>query len=169
VELAFWNSIGSSSDPRLYREYLAKYPNGKFATLAKLKLQEAPAKATETPNPPAPAPAAAAPGTPPLPQSNLPPLRQPVKPEDYAGPLRGTLVWAGSLDPDTTLTIQAGKTASGFLQGDLPRVPVTLQILAVGATFVEQPSAANQFDRIVLRNVSSSAVRGIVIHWRVAK
>ena len=46
VELAFWNSISTSTDPRLYREYLAKYPRGKFADLAKLKLEPASGKPT---------------------------------------------------------------------------------------------------------------------------
>jgi formylglycine-generating enzyme required for sulfatase activity/predicted Ser/Thr protein kinase len=39
-ELAFWNSIRDSSDVRVYREYLAKYPSGRFASLARLKLPE---------------------------------------------------------------------------------------------------------------------------------
>jgi serine/threonine protein kinase len=50
VELAFWNSTSSSDDPRLFREYLTKYPNGRFASLAKLKLTP-PAKAAATARP----------------------------------------------------------------------------------------------------------------------
>jgi serine/threonine protein kinase len=165
VELAFWNSIGSSSDPRLYAEYLAKYPNGKFASLARLKLQVAP-KSADTPAQSAPAAASKAA---PSPQSNLPALRSALKAEEYSGPLRGNLIWNGSLNPDSTLTIQAGKAAMGNLLGDLPRVPVTVDILGLGANLVEQPSAANQFDRIVLRNVSSTTIRALVIRWRVAK
>jgi formylglycine-generating enzyme required for sulfatase activity/tRNA A-37 threonylcarbamoyl transferase component Bud32 len=48
VEVAFWNSISASSDPRMYREYLAEYPRGKFAALAKLKLESTPAKLANT-------------------------------------------------------------------------------------------------------------------------
>jgi formylglycine-generating enzyme required for sulfatase activity len=51
VEIAFWNSISTSDDPRVFREYLAKYPNGRFASLAKLKLAT-PAKAAGAPAPP---------------------------------------------------------------------------------------------------------------------
>jgi serine/threonine protein kinase len=165
VELAFWNSIGSSSDPRLYREYLAKYPQGKFASLAKLKLQEPPAKAADAPRPPAPVPEKAAqPST-----ASLPPLRPMLKPEDYSGPLRGNLVWTGKLDPDATLTVQGGKAIAGSLLGDLPRVPVTVDLLSNGAALVELPSAANQFDRVVVRNASSTEIRSMLIRWRVAK
>ena len=160
VELAFWNSIGSSNDPRLYREYLAKYPNGKFASVAKLKLQEPAAKSAD-PAPPTP-PAVA-------PQSNLAALRAPVQRGEYSGALSGALVWSGLLNAGETLVIQGGRAASGLLIGDLPRVPVSLDVIGPGAVIAESPSAANQFDRIVLRNTSSGAIRGIVIRWRVAK
>jgi serine/threonine protein kinase len=165
VELAFWNSISSSSDPRLYREYLAKYPQGKFASIAKVKLQEQTEKAVTPPRSPAVIPAPPSPATP----SNLAPLRPQLKPEEYAGPLRGVLIWNGSLSPGATLTIQGGQAAAGRLIGDLPRVPVTVDLLAVGVTFVEQPVAANQFDRVVLRNSSSVTAPSVVIRWRVAK
>jgi serine/threonine protein kinase len=171
VELAFWNSIGSSSDPRLYREYLAKYPQGKFASIARLKLQEPPSKAADTPRPTAPTPRQPAPAAQPsqAPQGNLPPLRAALKPEEYGGPLRGNLVWAGSLDPGATLTIQGGSAVSGLLHGDLPRVPATVSVLNPGIVVVEQPSAANQFDRVVLRNASTTPAPGILIRWRVTK
>jgi serine/threonine protein kinase len=168
VELAFWNSIGSSNDPRLYREYLAKYPNGKFASLAKLKLQQPPPKAEEPLRPPPP-PIGAVPQPLPSQQSNLSPLRPPLRPEEYSGPLRGNLMWTGSLKPAETLVIQGGQAVAGRMLGDLPRVPVTLDLLGVGAIIVEPPGPANQFDRVVLRNGSSSAISGIVIRWRVAK
>jgi Caspase domain len=34
VELAFWDAIKNSNDPEDYKEYLKKYPNGQFASLA---------------------------------------------------------------------------------------------------------------------------------------
>jgi len=170
VEIAFWNSIGSSSDPRLYREYLAKYPQGKFASLARLKLQESPAKAADTPRPTAPTSHQPAPAQPAQsPQTNLPPLRAMLKPEEYSGPLRGNLIWTGSLNPGAALTIQGGQAIAGNLLGDLPRVPVTVDVIGAGATVAEQPSAANQFDRVVVRNASSTAIQSMVIRWRVMK
>jgi len=40
VELAYWNSIQADNRPELYREYLAKYPNGKFADIARIRIDE---------------------------------------------------------------------------------------------------------------------------------
>jgi serine/threonine-protein kinase len=164
VELAFWNSIGSSNDPRLYREYLAKYPNGKFASLAKLKLQSPPPPPAGVfvPKPP---PAV----VPPPAQTALPPLRPLLKPEEYSGPLRGNVVWTGALAPGATLTIQAGQASTGKLIKDLPRVPVTVDLVANGAVLLEPPSTANQFDRLAIRNESPTVLPAIVIRWRVNK
>ncbi|MCP9493464.1 MAG: caspase family protein [Pyrinomonadaceae bacterium MAG19_C2-C3] len=39
LELAFWNAIKDSTDPEVYRNYLAKYPNGQFAALARRRAQ----------------------------------------------------------------------------------------------------------------------------------
>ncbi|HME11091.1 MAG TPA: serine/threonine-protein kinase, partial [Bryobacteraceae bacterium] len=39
IELAFWNSVKDSTEPQLYREYLAAYPEGRFKSLAKAKLE----------------------------------------------------------------------------------------------------------------------------------
>jgi serine/threonine protein kinase len=168
VEVAFWNSIGTSNDPRLYRDYLAKYPTGKFASIAKLKLMEPPPKAPDPQHAVLPPPAAKASPLP-SPPSNLAPLRAPIRPEEYSGPLRGNVAWAGSLEPGGTLVIQGGKAASGLLQGDLPRVPVTVDLIGGGVEVAEPPTSANQFDRVAIRNTSTSAVRGLVIRWRVAK
>jgi len=161
IELAFWNSIGSSNDPRLLREYLAKYPKGQFAELARVKLDEqAAARPAEAHKTAVPAPA---------PKSSLPPLRPMMKPEEYAGPLRGDLRWSGSLEAGGSLTIQAGKPATGDLGGDLPRVPVTVDALTGGVAVIEPPSVANQWDRLVIRNTSAAPVAGIQIRWRIAK
>ena len=37
IELAYWNSIKDSKDAEDYKAYLAKYPNGQFADLAKIR------------------------------------------------------------------------------------------------------------------------------------
>jgi hypothetical protein len=38
MELAFWNAVQNSSDAEDYKEYLAKYPNGQFAGVAKRRV-----------------------------------------------------------------------------------------------------------------------------------
>jgi caspase domain-containing protein len=37
IELSFWDTIKNSSNPEEFRAYLQQYPNGRFATLAKIK------------------------------------------------------------------------------------------------------------------------------------
>jgi adenylate cyclase len=40
VELAFWDTIKDSANPEMYSAYLERYPEGAFAALAKVRLQE---------------------------------------------------------------------------------------------------------------------------------
>lgn len=41
VELAYWNSIANSNNPADFESYLAQYPNGKFAALARNRMSAA--------------------------------------------------------------------------------------------------------------------------------
>jgi hypothetical protein len=40
VEIAYWNSIKDSTDPTFFAEYLRKYPNGHFASIARSRRLE---------------------------------------------------------------------------------------------------------------------------------
>jgi hypothetical protein len=40
VELAFWDSVKDSANPEMYSAYLERYPEGAFAALAKVRLDE---------------------------------------------------------------------------------------------------------------------------------
>lgn len=55
VEVAFWNSIGSSQDPNDFEAYLRRYPQGEFADLARNRLEQLktarPIPATQAPGP----------------------------------------------------------------------------------------------------------------------
>ena len=48
LELSYWDSIKSSDNPEYFRAYLRDYPNGRFASIARLKLQPTP---SATPSP----------------------------------------------------------------------------------------------------------------------
>jgi hypothetical protein len=61
IELAFWQSIQSSSDPRDFQSYLEQFPRGRFAALARNRLGGA------APPPPAPIASAAPTQTRPVP------------------------------------------------------------------------------------------------------
>ncbi len=39
MELAFWDTVKESDDPKMFEAYLAKYPEGEFAGLAEITLQ----------------------------------------------------------------------------------------------------------------------------------
>ncbi|MCP5112654.1 MAG: caspase family protein, partial [bacterium] len=51
VELTYWNSIKDSSNPALFEAYLTEHPEGSFATLAKIKLEELKGRASSAPGP----------------------------------------------------------------------------------------------------------------------
>ncbi|MFN2456061.1 MAG: SUMF1/EgtB/PvdO family nonheme iron enzyme [Pyrinomonadaceae bacterium] len=58
-ELSFWDSIKTSTDAEDYREYLAKYPNGQFASIARRRAAKSVvAEAAQPANRPATNPAA---------------------------------------------------------------------------------------------------------------
>jgi class 3 adenylate cyclase len=40
VELAFWDTVKDSANPEMYSAYLERYPDGAFAALAKVRLEE---------------------------------------------------------------------------------------------------------------------------------
>jgi adenylate cyclase len=40
IELAFWESVHDTEDPRLLRAYLEKFPDGSFAVIARTRLEE---------------------------------------------------------------------------------------------------------------------------------
>ncbi len=85
------------------------------------------------------------------------------KPSGYAGPRSGRLIWTGELPRDGQLVIDGRKPSRGFVNGELPGVPVRLgaypaeladggiRVLTGNPAFsqprVENPSAANAWNR----------------------
>ena len=207
IELAFWNSVKDSPEPRLYREYLAKYPSGKFASLASAKIDILSKK--ETPQPPVPkatqpktvaaatdtspkkttavveshppaTPASTPPAAPaapaPAPEAEgpnfrrkLPDARPALDPASYHGPMEGEIRWTGRVFNNTGLVIQAGHANTGTITGDLPRVPVTIELSGDKGTLVAVPARRNQWDHIAVRNLSGGPMKQLTIHWKVVK
>ena len=54
IELVFWQSIQGSSEPSAFDAYLARYPNGMFADIAKIKRASLLASATDSAKPASP-------------------------------------------------------------------------------------------------------------------
>ncbi|WP_165937604.1 hypothetical protein [Antarcticimicrobium sediminis] len=84
VELIFWQSIQSSSDPAMFQAYLDRWPNGTFAVLARLNLTRLTAVAV----PPTPQP-----GPQPTPQVRVTPSAR-----SYYTPARNTAERSAIMD-----------------------------------------------------------------------
>lgn len=65
IELEFWSSIKNSSDPEDFKAYLARYPNGQFASIAQRRVAAVsqPGTRRNTEAAPPPPPAATAPAS----------------------------------------------------------------------------------------------------------
>jgi serine/threonine protein kinase len=89
--------------------------------------------------------------------------------DQYFGPTRGSIRWTGSLAPLAKLTIEGGTVSEGSLNGDFPRIPVKVSVTTRDVEVIEAPSAANQWDRVVIRNNSSSPIANVMLQWNVSR
>jgi serine/threonine protein kinase len=183
IELAFWNSVKDSTEPQLYREYLSKYPDGRFASLASAKIQILSRK--ENPSPPVakaippkvviakevapPEPPAGLDPTSPNFRKQLPPPRPIVELANYHGPSEGEIQWSGRILNNTGLMIQGGEVNTGTISGDLPRVPVKIEVVGTQATPMVVPGVRNHWDHVGVRNLSGRPLKNLVIRWKVIK
>jgi hypothetical protein len=158
AELAVWEDVKDSDDPKPYQDYLAKYPDGMFATLATMKLAKLEKDAPQTQDPSSPAY-----------RRKLTPPRDAVKLSQYNGPLEGDIHWKGKVVNNLGLTIQAGQVNVGEITGDLPRVPVTIEITSGQGTIIAVPAKKNQWDHLSVRNLSGKPMTSMTIHWKVNK
>jgi hypothetical protein len=167
AELSDWNALKDAKSAQPYRDYLAKYPHGMFWSVARLKI--AAFDKGLPPDSPPPGDVPPPPGDPSGPDERrrLPPMRQPMDTGEYNGPQQGELHWSGQAPKGHSLIIQGGKPSAGILTGDLPRVPVTVELVG-SAKLLEAPSEHNRWDRLVIRTTSDSPV-DISIRWKVAK
>jgi len=85
-ELAFWNSVKDSKQVGDYEAYLQAYPKGRFASLARTRIQQLKAAPPQAPAPAPAKPAESKPaGTPPQTKTapKPPPQAQPTRPPDH--------------------------------------------------------------------------------------
>ncbi|HEX8457061.1 MAG TPA: caspase family protein [Pyrinomonadaceae bacterium] len=68
-ELEFWNAIKTSTEPADYKDYLAKYPNGQFAAIARRRANPPVETAKPVKPSPTPAPTPASESRPPTPSN----------------------------------------------------------------------------------------------------
>ncbi|WP_321793843.1 SUMF1/EgtB/PvdO family nonheme iron enzyme [Caballeronia sp. J97] len=132
-ELTFWESIKDSTYPSDYEAYLKAYPNGRFAALAKARIERlraagnakpaasAPPAATATPAAPAPKPPPSAPAT----------AAAPEKPRPAAPPPPAPVAAAPAAAPAAAITTKpAAKAASGGEIKDCPACPLLIPLAA---------------------------------------
>jgi hypothetical protein len=80
-------------------------------------------------------------------RTNVPAPVTPAAPRSSSG----VLIWTGSLDKHTVVTLDSGSASSGRLQGALPGIPVSIEVEPNGVGVAEAPSPSNGWKRIVLR------------------
>jgi len=103
----------------------------------------------------------------PAPAVSAPP--PPAKPA-HSGPRSGVLIWSGQLERNGLIEI-AGGTASGLpgtLRGELPGVPVIIEVEPKDVGVAEAPSPQNGWKRLVLRS-RGQRMSVVTIKWTVVQ
>jgi formylglycine-generating enzyme required for sulfatase activity len=121
-ELTFWDSIKESTYPSDYEAYLKAYPNGRFATLAKARIERLRASGSAKPATSAPAAPPAATATPAAPA----PKPAPATPA-AAAPEKARSAASSATATATAAARPAVKTATGEIK-DCPTCPVLIPI-----------------------------------------
>jgi hypothetical protein len=88
------------------------------------------------------------------------------EPVPYPGPSAGTLIWSGQVEKDTLIRIEGDRVSPGRLTGELPGVPVTIDVPSDSLAIVEGPSEANHYKRLYLRSLKRLR-SAVVIKWTV--
>jgi hypothetical protein len=127
----------------------AKLQEELVAKLQVTHTAELEAAKSQTPTPPDPVPRVDLPSP-----VKRPPSGQPGRPEPTAvEPSMTTVVWSGSLEPETELTIEGDRASTGRVTRALPRGPMHLiSVTPSSVQVVERPTAANGWQRVRLRS-----------------
>jgi len=115
------------------------------------------------------APVQPAPAEPPVaPRTETPRPAPDVPAVGYRGPLEGTIVWSGQLEKNGLITIDGSRASAGSLRGQLPGVPVMIEVQPSDVGLAETPSPSNGWKRLTLRSrVNRRSV--VTIQWTVLR
>jgi hypothetical protein len=93
---------------------------------------------------------------------------QPAAPAPYTGPSAGTLIWSGEIGENTLVVINGDQVSIGRLTGELPGVPVIIQLETDDFMVIDPPGPGNGWKRLSLR--SRKRIRqAVTIKWGVMK
>ncbi len=120
-----------------------------------------PAPAVPSESAPAPRAQILRPETTPAP-SAPPALAQPA----YSGPRSGYVIWSGQLEREGLVEITGGRASIGTLRGELPGVPVLVEIEPKDVGVAEAAGPQNGWKRLVLRS-RNRRLSVVTIKWTV--
>ena len=104
----------------------------------------------------------------PRPEPAAPPPPAAPSREVYSGPPSGTMLWSGQLQKNGVITIDGASASAGSLTGELPGVPVMVEVKPSDVGLAEAPSSSNGWRRLVLRSrVNRQMV--VTIRWMVLR
>ncbi len=86
----------------------------------------------------------------------------------YDGPSTGAITWSGQLEKNGSVTIDGHDASSGSLNGDLPGVPVMIDIDNKEIAVAEAPGPENGWKRLVLRSKKQKSLV-VTIKWTVIR
>lgn len=81
-------------------------------------------------------------------------------------PSSGTIIWSGHLRKNALVTIQGNSASSGLLKGQLPGVPVIIQVVPSNVGVAVSPGPQNGWKKVVLRGSKSQKIV-VTIEWRI--
>ncbi|WER44987.1 formylglycine-generating enzyme family protein [Cupriavidus sp. WKF15] len=123
-ELTFWESIKNSNYAGDYEAYLKQYPNGRFAALAKARIERL--AAASAPAAKSPPPEHARPAQPPA-AATAPAKPAPSAPQRTAPPATTAAPAAAGAAASATQPSRAGSTAAGAVNTGSERKPVEVK------------------------------------------
>jgi hypothetical protein len=93
---------------------------------------------------------------------------QPATAAPYTGPSAGTLIWSGEIGENTLVVINGTEVSRGRLTGELPGVPVIIQLETDDFMVIDPPGPGNGWKRLSLR--SRRRLRhAVTIKWGVMR